>query len=210
MSFIMPWEPERISNWRAVSTSFLWRPNARFSEFLHKAFVRIFGGDGTPPGRAFAIHVRHGDKGREMKLHPLSEYLDEAEKLKQNYTFAFPSRCSTASLPADISPIYRYLQKSDVVLLSTEDDQVVREAEAWNEAHPTTTQWQFIYLNDPKQNNHYSAPMARWHFVNAYLLAAAEAFVMTTGSNWCRIINEMRKTEGKYDYAFKDLDVGEW
>lgn len=185
----MVFEPERISNWRAVATSFLWRPNENFKNMLDEVFLRVFGGDGTPPPRAFAIHVRHGDKGREMKLHPLSEYLEEAEKLKENNS---------------------YLGMSDVVFLSTEDDQVIREAEAWNAAHPDTTQWQFIYLNDPKQNNHYSAPMARWHFVNAYLLGAADAFVMTTGSNWCRIINEMRKTEGKYLYAFKDMDVGEW
>lgn len=189
LSHQVPWEPERISNWRAVSTSFLWRPNPRFSQLVKTVFKRIFGGDGTPPQRSFAMHVRHGDMYLEMKLHPFSDYMEEAERLKK---------------------VHPYLGKSDVVLLSTEDPTVIQEAEAWNAAHPNGTQWQFVYLNDPKSNNHYAAPMPRWHFVSAFVLSTADAYILTTGSNWCRVINEMRKTHGKYLYAFTDLQHGEW
>jgi hypothetical protein len=38
-----------------------------------------------------------------------------------------------------------------------------------------------------------------------------KAFVQTTGSNWGRLINEIRKTDGKrQEAAFIDLEPGEW
>lgn len=38
-----------------------------------------------------------------------------------------------------------------------------------------------------------------------------KAFVQTTGSNWNRLINEMRKTDGRrQDAVFIDLEPGEW
>ena len=38
-----------------------------------------------------------------------------------------------------------------------------------------------------------------------------KAFVQTTGSNWNRLINEMRRTDGlRHDAVFVDLESGEW
>ena len=38
-----------------------------------------------------------------------------------------------------------------------------------------------------------------------------KAFVQTTGSNWNRLINEIRKTDGlRQDAVFVDLEPGEW
>ena len=46
---------------------------------------------------------------------------------------------------------------------------------------------------------------------NLYLALEARAFVCTTGSNWCRLINELRKTRlGVHDTVFVDLCHGEW
>lgn len=104
----------------------------------------------------------------------------------------------------------RYLGMSDVIILSTEDNKVMDEAAKWNEEHPTGTQWQFTYLNDKKVNNQHVISVARWHFVNAFMAAQADAFIITTGSNWCRVINELRKTRGKLNYALGDLEPGEW
>ena len=46
---------------------------------------------------------------------------------------------------------------------------------------------------------------------NLYLALEARAFVCTTGSNWCRLINELRKTRlGVDSTIFVDLCHGEW
>lgn len=38
-----------------------------------------------------------------------------------------------------------------------------------------------------------------------------EAFVQTTGSNWNRLINEIRKTDSeRHDALWIDLEPGEW
>ena len=34
-----------------------------------------------PPLKCIGIHIRHGDKGSETKLHDLREYLDAADRL---------------------------------------------------------------------------------------------------------------------------------
>jgi hypothetical protein len=99
---------------------------------------------------------------------------------------------------------------SNVVVLSTEDRTVIDKAEGWNALHPNTTQWQFIYLNDVKKNDQWAITTARWHFVNAFLASRADAWVLTTASNWCRLINEIRKTTGKLNFALADLEYGLW
>eukprot|EP01122_Echinamoeba_exundans_P015667 TRINITY_DN7551_c0_g1_i1.p1 TRINITY_DN7551_c0_g1~~TRINITY_DN7551_c0_g1_i1.p1 ORF type:complete len:437 (+),score=49.75 TRINITY_DN7551_c0_g1_i1:64-1374(+) len=184
-----PAEGDQRTWWRTVTTQFVWRPNARFQQFLDQVDIRLFGGVDRYPQRALGIHVRHGDKAQEMTLHDLPDYLDAAEKLKKDHS---------------------YLGMSNVVILSTEDLDVIDKAERWNSLHPNTTQWQFIYLNDAKKNNQWAVSATRWHFVNAFLAARADAWVLTTASNWCRLINEIRKTTGKYNHALVDLEYGLW
>lgn len=163
------------------------RPNPRFGRFLNEVYSQLWGQDEERISRSFGIHVRHGDKGLDgMRLVPLAEYIDAAETVRN----------STKS---------DYMGASDVILLSTEDPAVIDEAKAWNANHPNGTQWQFIYLNDMKVNNQYSVTHARWHVVTAFLTAKADAFVLTTLSNWCRLLNEMRKVDGKMEYPFVDF-----
>jgi hypothetical protein len=84
-----PGEGDHRTWWRTVTTQFVWRPNARFQQFLDQVDARMFGGVGQYPSRAIGIHVRHGDKAQEMPLHDLSDYLNAAERLKKDHAYAW-------------------------------------------------------------------------------------------------------------------------
>lgn len=56
------------------------RFNRKFMEWLGTARLELFGG--KPLGRGFiSAHVRHGDKGTEMRLVPFQDYFAAAVRL---------------------------------------------------------------------------------------------------------------------------------
>jgi len=59
------------------------RPNRRALTAM--AHFDLMVENGLPAeGEAICAHVRHGDKIKEMKLHPLKEYIAQAEAMSDN------------------------------------------------------------------------------------------------------------------------------
>lgn len=170
---------EPVTWWRAVTTKFIYRPNYRYQG--------LFGSVDAFPPRAFAIHVRHGDKSSEMTLHPFAEYMNLTEQIKKE------------------NP---YMAMSDTIVLFTDDVEVLGEAAQWNRRNSGGTQWQFIHFNEYSASDMLSS--GRWYIATAFIAARADAWIFTLKSNWCRVINEMRKMNGKKGYIFLDMEPGEW
>lgn len=129
-----------------------------------------------PPGIIHA-HVRHGDKYTEMKLQGTERYLAAAEDMVHNQ-------------PTLLAP--------RTMFVSTEDPSVLQEAEA-----ATERGWVVLYSSIKRSN---TGPLAqvkdlgadragfttRTHLLQMMLSLEAEAWITTRGSNWNRLLDELR------------------
>jgi len=139
-------------------------------------------GRAPPPHQMITCHVRWGDKGREMALVPIQTYIAAVHKMAER---------------ANLHPNETH------VFLASEDPRAV---EAFKRAaHP---QWT-IYLDQfyvemlPHRNNQTQevAGTAKSGYGHTGLLALGSMivsmesnyFILSTGSNWSRVMNELRK-----------------
>ncbi|CAI5481154.1 unnamed protein product [Closterium sp. Yama58-4] len=144
---------------------------------------------GAGVGRRYvAVHVRQGDKSSEMRLLPLSAYLELAEKARRN----FP----------DVTAMW----------LSTEMEDVVQEA-----TRLLSPRWAVKYTQFPRQGaanismKSYESdvgmgPTSDNAFVNLVLAAEADLFVGTLGSTWSVLIDNLRVTGGKESAGFLSVN----
>ena len=225
--------------WRAVSATFLIRPNERTLLWLEEQRALYFPGRfGTPsaelsaanttaasatqptqptqqptqhrmqeqqqqqrlrPQATLAMYIRHGDKGFEMKLVHPDAYLQTAVSLFDRGLVK-----GTLSQPQQqlLAPAER------VIFYGTETPDVLQYVEDWAPKHPEYTVLR-THLVDVVDDVHHTQP---WEYpsmlLNLDLSLRADAWVMTLGSNWCRVIDELRATvAGKQDLPFADLSV---
>lgn len=98
--------------WRQQAAAFMVRPNQRTIGMMdyYEQKVRSAKGYGIPKCPTASMHIRHGDKNKEMELFGLEEYEEKLHFLRQNNEFlsTFP-------------PL--------AIFLSTEDNGVITEAE---------------------------------------------------------------------------------
>lgn len=185
-STIVKNEPKLVSAFRVASMEYLFQS-------VHPAVIQeaenqlnlVFPGGKVPPD-LITVHIRWGDKVAEMKLRPAEEYVESVQRILKD----------------------RQSSSNDTVsiFLATEDPKAVK---AFKEAAPS--EWT-IYLDQyfhdmlpyrNKTNDIYNqapqtATETKGHagvIALASLLVAMEAndFVLTTASNWSRLMNELRK-----------------
>jgi hypothetical protein len=184
---------------RAQAAAYLTRFNARSVEALralrlnatlmqHVAGPHAAAGASAPAfplgAGTVALHIRHGDKGTEMALVPTEAYLSAATAL---------ARAQPLALGA-----HR-------MFLSTEDpDAVAAVAAAVRGAvHDARTgAWTLAYWDVPRENSNGKSQLAKFGLPRAQLTLVwwlqlllaleADAWVGTRGSNWNRLIDELR------------------
>lgn len=197
-------DPAYLTEFRAAAMEYLFH---RISPVIIQEAQRqvglLFGGATAVPKDLIAVHIRYGDKFWEMDLAPASEYTDAVTALlhrsgRNNRTAA--------------------------IYLSTEDpravDEFLKAAEPGWEVYVDRT---VTELNDyrPVKGNR-----ASWTTRNTKgraglvalgsLLVAMEAndFVLTTKSNWSRLMNELRKNvlDPRCGNCTRMIDLrpGEW
>jgi len=142
-----------------------------------------------PPGTV-SMHIRHGDKGIEMKLVPTMDYVRAAEEVQYHLPVSFARRTA---------------------FLSTEDPGAIAEASTAYEAGDVKgvgPYWTMFWYDVPRNNidgrtqltafaSGSKKQMSRAHLTRIWwlqLLMALEcdAWVGTRGSNWNRLIDELR------------------
>eukprot|EP00977_Amphora_coffeiformis_P021633 scaffold9620_cov197-Amphora_coffeaeformis.AAC.8 len=193
---------------RASATEFLF---AGISQVVileaRKQLYHIFGPQGSPDN-LITIHIRWGDKGREMQLVPVEEYIKAVQKLLVQG--GPEGGATTATTMANI-------------FLATEDPRAVQEFRAaappaWN-VYVDAYMEQFLphrkgnaYNGNPTMST--SLKGSPGLVALASLLVAMEAndFVLTTASNWSRLMNELRQTvlKARLDREPRMIDLREY
>jgi hypothetical protein len=211
-----------LTLWRATANRFILRPNLSLQKRLdeiEKIMSLMWGIDfSSPTFCAIAMHVRHGDKCTppicdlcflhrsdslgtvvESKLHDFGEYVTAARTVRSRH---------------------KWLRTCSVVLLSTEDPNVIAEAEKLPRKDELGFEWQFVYTPTPRFNETLSpmqladiignSRMFYYDFFNLWITRRASAFVLTLSSNWSRMINYMRLADGRRNLPMVDLEYGAW
>ncbi|DBB13180.1 TPA: hypothetical protein ACH3X3_004930 [Trebouxia sp. C0006] len=159
--------------WRAQAIAFIVRPNARTLQEIQRRKQQQ-SWSGVPDG-TISVHIRHGDKGKEMKLVPDVEYLRKAEELVQSD---------------------RSLHNS--IFLSSEDDESIK-------FFKKLENWTVLSTDVPRPHGGAISPIAFAHqigsdeemlnsLVNLDLALECSGWVGTIRSNWNRLIEELRST----------------
>jgi len=170
------------SKFRAASMELLFsHVDRRVISEAERLIPRVFGADGVPKN-LITVHIRWGDKYTEMKLLTIDNYLEAAKKLARA----------------------RGLDDAQVSVYVASDD--ARALQGFRRAAPPG--WKVF--DDPMLGDLRAVPMHKTYFDHVFaarmsqgyegveslasLLISLEAedFVLTTGSNWSRLINELR------------------
>lgn len=128
------------------------------------------------PSGFISAHVRHGDKHTEMQLQPTRRYFEAAQ---QNFVVNAPFAVRRA------------------MFVSTEDDRVLAEAEEYK------GDWVVAYSRIPRANTgpvhqvielgqNRAGQTIRTHLLQLLMALECDAWVTTRGSNWNRLIDELR------------------
>eukprot|EP00271_Cylindrocystis_brebissonii_P010645 TRINITY_DN2690_c0_g1_i1.p1 TRINITY_DN2690_c0_g1~~TRINITY_DN2690_c0_g1_i1.p1 ORF type:complete len:221 (-),score=26.59 TRINITY_DN2690_c0_g1_i1:628-1290(-) len=136
-----------------------------------------------------SLHVRQGDKGQEMKLFSFAAHMWLAESLRKK------------------------MPHMNHIWLSTEMESVIAETTE----HPS---WTFLFTRNPRQNattkfHEYETEagvrnILETSLVNLLIACECDYFVGTLGSNWNRLINELRSTNGGLKATYLALNSEEW
>lgn len=172
--------------WRAVSVTYLIRPNAATLQQLEEVADPIIKRSG---GRCIATYVRHGDKGSEMQLVPFERYRKSAEAIWDAKFTDVPSN-SEASMSKEFAD-------KKIMWLASEDPDVFREGSDWGKKERILIRYH--RYKDEFFESGWKEPHQWTYF--SYLMNLAESMrcevmICTYQSNTCRIWDELRATVG--------------
>jgi hypothetical protein len=208
--------------WRAVSASYVARPNRLALRKLRE--LRVTSVD---PKQCIATFVRHGDKGIEMQLLDFDRYRSVAEEMwKQGLLPAtakevkfhghFVPSTAGSKNGAEAAPSF-----NGTLFVTTEDPVVLKQAEAFG----AQNNWRIVYTNlfdrakqtavktwDEQHKRGTVAVHDDLEYLSMLLnleqALQCEAWVCTLASNSCRIMDELRTTvAAKSNRYFADLST---
>eukprot|EP00850_Spirogloea_muscicola_P015392 SM000117S25512 [mRNA] locus=s117:217810:219589:- [translate_table: standard] len=148
-----------------------------------------WGSEAYMPRPIVSVHVRQGDKWLEANLFSLHAYMWLANRLR----FHAP----------DLQHVW----------LSTESERVITHTAAYKS-------WQWHYTNITRQSDTtsmvaFEAAIGVQHalesaLVNLLIASECDYFVGMLGSNWNRLINELRLTNGRFRAGYLTLNFNDW
>jgi len=182
-----PWSHKDIHWWRAQTSKYLSRPSQFVLDIVAEEQRKAFPPDGIIPHPMISIFVRHGDKWKESKLLPFSEYMNTVNAIANQH---------------NIVHIY----------LGTEDPTVIEEAKN------NYSQYTFHYIETKRYNGgpleivdiNGGADLMRVSLADLFIQIQGDVFIGTRSSNWCRLIDELRKANGKARIPFLTPENNIW
>ncbi len=162
------------------------------------------------PNNLITVHIRWGDKDDEMKLVPIQNYTDAVQQILDERKKKKAMRRHNVAKKATLVVEGDSDEDDDGVhiFLSTEDPEAVKQflsvkPKEWNvyldqyytEMLPYRTEMGNVFNVNSFYSSHKKINGRNGLIALGSLLVAMEAtdYVLTTASNWSRLINELRK-----------------
>ena len=211
-----------IPDLRAAATEFLFTTalSERIQTEAERQLQIVFkSNNGTTPKNLITVHIRGGDKADEMELVKASEYVQAVKQIQQQQR-----RRRTLHVSAAAAAAAEELPAANV-FLATEDPRAVFEfvtaaPKEWSIYVDAYFQEMFPHrLGDVYNGSPLLAQTLKGRpglVALGSLLVAMEAndFVLTTASNWSRLLNELRRNvlDPRCDHCTNVIDLkrGEW
>ena len=160
--------------WRSQAAAYIFRLNFRTASWTRQYRKLLHEAGKVPlplPRHSISVHVRHGDKIKETPLYSWDEHYRRALNVSEK-----------EGIPVNI-------------FLSTDDPQVVTEASSLDNVFT-------VPYERTQQDFGTQVHEGSWLFLNSilnlFVAIECEYFVGTQGSNWNRLINELRRVWRSY------------
>lgn len=217
--------------WRAISATFLLRPNQPTLDLMAMYRNKLPLSDAE---QCIAMFVRHGDKGIEMKLIEFTTYAETAKMLWNQGYLPLHARTEQGSshiesLNFSHSSAFAYSPENAAknpvqnctIFVTTEDPLVIKESDEWGSKNGCRIMYTTVYDRaksimqfDWNTQHKHGVPLGHHDFeylsmmLNLEYAARCEAWVCTIASNSCRVMDELRATLGaKANRFFADLSL---
>ena len=195
--------------WRAIGTMYIMRPNEATLEWIREHQIAEL--EKQEHSNYISLFVRRGDKASEMRIAPLEEYIDAVRLIQSKYSH-FTSISTTKP------------EQSNVIFINSEDDRPIKDLREWNKKKQQNKYSIYTIENLYNRSDLSSAKSVEEkrneriavHHPLEYIsmimsinyLVKGNAYVCTLGSNFCRLVDELRATVGgKADHPYVDLSV---
>eukprot|EP00981_Chlorochromonas_danica_P003423 scaffold654_cov207-Ochromonas_danica.AAC.8 len=153
--------------------------NPRLVQEAQNAIKEVFGSSGIPKDM-ITLHVRLGDKHTEMKLVSPLEYYNAID----NFIGRHPN----------LTDPHIYVTTESLDGLKQLQEQLKSHQKTWKLHHYAPAVFNSNEVISPMEMAHRSQGSIGKHSIIALLLAMeARHYILTTGSNWSRLIDELRK-----------------
>ncbi|GJP55437.1 hypothetical protein CLOM_g14385, partial [Closterium sp. NIES-68] len=163
-------------------------PAPTFRAYLTNLYDQV-GREVYLPRPMVSLHIRQGDKGSEMKLSSFNSFMFYMHRLRLHV------------------PDIRF------VWISTEMQSVIDQSAQFKD-------WTFFYSQNERQEGatrliDYErkcglAQLVGVSFANLLISSDCDYYVGVLGSNWNRLINEMRATNGRVFAGYVTINLGEF
>ena len=168
-----------------------------------RAAAHVFGPRGSPD-RMITVHIRWSDKGRESELQDMQGYIKGCQTLIEKHNI--PSPVSIFVMSEDVSALaaFKEIAMHDWQIFHYDYDDPAAiethqagELDAMDSSTTLEQKEELFYTFGKDKTNIQGA----WSLIALLLSLESQYFVLTTASNWSRLVNELRE-------AITDVDCG--
>eukprot|EP00850_Spirogloea_muscicola_P006790 SM000033S12311 [mRNA] locus=s33:74226:76143:+ [translate_table: standard] len=158
------------------------------------------------PRPYISMHVREGAKGREMTLYPLRVYMEQAERVRRYDPSVH--RIWIATMLTSVLDKAHETYAADWSFYFTKQRRLQGDEEGgdFDDIPPSLELTPKQAVEEAKWALKTSVDMS---FVNLLVQSQADYFIGTLGSNWDRLIDEMRKTNGRLRRGYISLNYAQ-
>ncbi|GBG64901.1 hypothetical protein CBR_g48367 [Chara braunii] len=152
------------------------------------------------PRPLVSIIVRSGAfKAGEMKLYSLPSFMRIAERIRQ-----YDPDLKHVWLTADVQDSMNQSSRYDAwKFFYSHQHRLTRDEEDWKLEMEGGQNWD-------SETAHADFEVVETSFANLLISSEADYFIGVLGSNWARMVNEMRMTNGRLSRKYITVNYGEW
>lgn len=149
--------------------------------------VKVFGPEGIP-NDMITVHLRWGDKKLEMKLVSQEEFVSAIDGLAKNYSIAHPKVFLTTESQHALESMQQYVKEHRKTWTLYNYSPSVYETRVVEKDTNMT-----VHHNPMAVARHTGGKIGKASVAALMMALEAKYYVLTSGSNWSRLIDELRR-----------------